>query len=522
MKTTLYTTSEGLNNLTSPHARHGDLSLPLRVAERRLLLLVGDCLMLLVAGIGALTAWVLVRPDAIAVRELIPQYWPWLLGASAAWLALYAIMGGYNLQIAARSRTANPRILAASASYTLAYLLLFFVFSVPPHTWQSLSLFAQVRPLRALPMFFSAGALIAVLVWRNLYIYALANERLQRRVLVVGAGRAGVAVVEAMGKNGDGGYQPVGYIDDDPDKLHTIVTTWAEPAAKRQEHVGVRPVPLPLRVLGDRYALKELILSHGVSTLILAISHDVDAGLLSILIDCLELGVDIIPMPLVYEELTGRVPVEHIGENWKVAIPLHHPGTGTLWPLCKRLIDIALAAIGVICLVLLLPAIATAIYLDTRGPVFYAQERVGKGGRIFRIYKFRSMVADAENGRALWAQEHDPRITLVGKWLRRTHLDELPQFVNILKGDMSVVGPRPERPEFVKQLAEDIPFYRVRHAIRPGATGWGQVRQGYGASTTDALLKLEYDLYYIKHQSLWLDLVILFKTLAHICRLRGR
>jgi lipopolysaccharide/colanic/teichoic acid biosynthesis glycosyltransferase len=181
-----------------------------------------------------------------------------------------------------------------------------------------------------------------------------------------------------------------------------------------------------------------------------------------------------------------------------------------------------LSSLGLALLGLALPVIAAAIYLDSPGPIFYLQERVGQGGRPFQMYKFRSMVPDAERDRAMWASVDDPRVTRTGRLLRATHLDEFPQFVNILKGEMSAVGPRPERPEFVEDLAKEIPFYRVRHAVKPGMAGWGLVRQGYGSSAEDAMLKLEYDLYYIKHQSLWLDMVILLKTIVHTITFRGR
>jgi lipopolysaccharide/colanic/teichoic acid biosynthesis glycosyltransferase len=232
--------------------------------------------------------------------------------------------------------------------------------------------------------------------------------------------------------------------------------------------------------------------------------------------------VDIILMPVLYEQLTGRVPIEHVAAQWCVAMPVGHPGTHGLWPLVKRFIDVVLASIGLALLGLALPLIAAAIHLDSPGPIFYLQERVGQGGQRFHLFKFRSMVSEAESDRAIWASRDDPRVTRVGRLLRATHLDEFPQFVNILKGDMSAVGPRPERPEFVEELATEIPFYRVRHAVKPGMAGWGLVRQGYGASRDDAVLKLQYDLYYIKHQSPWLDLVILLKTIVHTITFRGR
>jgi lipopolysaccharide/colanic/teichoic acid biosynthesis glycosyltransferase len=227
-------------------------------------------------------------------------------------------------------------------------------------------------------------------------------------------------------------------------------------------------------------------------------------------------------MPLLYEQLTGRVPIEHVGENWYVAMPIDHPSTRAIRLMVNRVFDVLSAGVGMLFLLAVLPVIAAAIYLDCPGPIFYRQRRVGKAGRPFWVYKFRSMVPNAENGRAVWAQKDDPRVTRVGALLRKTHIDEFPQFLNILKGEMSAVGPRPERPEFVEVLADCIPFYRVRHAVKPGMAGWGLVKQGYGDSKEDALLKLQYDLYYIKHQSLWLDIIILLKTVMDTIGFRGR
>ena len=190
--------------------------------------------------------------------------------------------------------------------------------------------------------------------------------------------------------------------------------------------------------------------------------------------------------------------------------------------LVKRVMDLVLASIGLLLLGVATPCIAAAIYLDSPGPIFYTQDRVGKGGRRFKAYKFRSMVPDAETEEPVWAAKDDSRITGVGRFLRKTHIDEFPQFVNILKGDMSAVGPRPERPEFVEELARDIPFFRVRHAVRPGMAGWALIKLGYAASREATLLKLQYDLYYVKHQSLWLDIVILLKTIVDSLALRGR
>ena len=188
----------------------------------------------------------------------------------------------------------------------------------------------------------------------------------------------------------------------------------------------------------------------------------------------------------------------------------------------KRAVDIILASIGLLFLFPFTALIGLAIYIDSPGPIFYDQERIGLGGRRFMLWKFRSMRVNAENGKAVWAQKNDSRVTRVGRILRKTHVDEFPQFWNVLKGQMSVVGPRPERPEFVAELEKVIPLYRLRHTVKPGMAGWGLVCQGYGGSDADAWLKLEYDLYYIKHQSSFFDVVILLKTVIDTVAFRGR
>lgn len=342
------------------------------------------------------------------------------------------------------------------------------------------------------------------------FLYPFKGNRLFRRqALIIGAGDAGCTIAQAIAEHGDGTCQIIGFVDDDPDKQGAAL------------NIGSSDVP-GYKVLGNRHALPKLISQHRIDTLILAITQKVDNELLGILIDSLELGVQIVPMPILYEQLTGRVPVEHLDDNWQEVVLLQHPGTRLFNRLIKRISDIILSSLGILCWAPAFPFIALVIYLDSPGPIFYSQERVGKGGRVFRAYKFRSMVPNAEKDKAIWAQENDPRVTHVGHILRKTHIDEFPQFLNILKGEMSAVGPRAERPEFEHELEKEIPFYRVRNCVKPGMAGWGLVNQGYVASVQDARIKLQYDLYYIKHQSLWLDMVILLKTIVDSVTLRGR
>jgi lipopolysaccharide/colanic/teichoic acid biosynthesis glycosyltransferase len=240
------------------------------------------------------------------------------------------------------------------------------------------------------------------------------------------------------------------------------------------------------------------------------------------LLDCQSMGVSVIPMVTLYAALTGRVPVEHVRNEWMLPNALgggqQSLGYRTFvrlvdWTFCL-LIGLALAPLG--------PLIALAIKLESPGPVLYWQMRAGQAGSPFWLVKFRSMVVGAEvDTGAQWAAESDPRTTRVGWFLRRTRLDELPQVWNVLRGEMHLIGPRPERPEFVAQLEEAIPFYRSRLVVKPGLTGWAQVNYRYGNTVEDARVKLEYDLFYAKNRSVWLDLQILARTAVTMVMFRG-
>jgi exopolysaccharide biosynthesis polyprenyl glycosylphosphotransferase len=348
------------------------------------------------------------------------------------------------------------------------------------------------------------------------YLLVLAQGRFRRKVMILGAGWAGRTIFQAITEHAQTIYKVVGFIDDDAGKIGQQVEV--KPPGRDGDISESATAP----ILGSSRDILQIIEQHNVSTLVLAITWDISGELYQVLTDCLQREVEVIPMPLLYEQLTGKVPVEHIGEHWSISMPLGQPGTQIAWHVLKRIFDLFWSSLGMVFLVLVYPFIALAIKLESKGPILYTQERMGRNGKVFRVYKFRSMIQDAETDHAVWAQRDDPRVTRIGKLLRKTHVDEFPQFWNILKGDMSVVGPRPERPEFISDLAKEIPFYRVRLAAKPGMAGWGLIHQGYGATKEDALEKLQYDLYYIKHQSLWLDLYILWRTVLDSLSLGGR
>lgn len=428
----------------------------------------------------------------------------WLLFLFVIWLLLLIIADGYDLRIADSRVQITARLAFAALGVGLIYLLLFFLFARPALligdlTGQSSTFFDLAPPPRLIPVLWLLIGLPLLVIWRLSYIKLITNPRLRRRAVIVGATSSGVALVHDV-RSATKDYEFVGFIDEDWKQL-----------GRRIEGV---------RVLGNHSVLLKLIESRQVDEVIVAFPDTVQGALFQALTYSHEQGIDIKTMTQVYEDVFGQVSVEHLGPYWFLnASNQQYP---TLYRLFKRLMDMAVGLVGTIVLLLLLPVIALAIYIDNPGPIFYRQERSGRGGNTFWVLKFRSMITDAEQlGEAKWAEKHDPRITRVGRFLRRVRLDELPQFINILRGDMSVVGPRPERPQFVEQLEQQIPFYRTRLSVKPGLTGWAQVRYRYTSSVEDTLTKLKYDLYYIKNQSLILDLLIIFRTIAVVLAFRG-
>jgi sugar transferase (PEP-CTERM system associated) len=231
-------------------------------------------------------------------------------------------------------------------------------------------------------------------------------------------------------------------------------------------------------------------------------------------------GIEVIDAVTFYESMNKKLFIENITPSWFIFSSGFR--ISTMLRFCKRLLDIGGALIGLVICLPLFPLVALLIKLDSSGPIFFRQVRVGEGDRLFTIFKLRSMRQDAEVGTgAVWASKDDPRITKLGAFLRKSRLDELPQLINVLRGEMSLVGPRPERPEFVKDLKQEIPFYSERHYMKPGVTGWAQVRYPYGASLQDAVEKLRYDLYYIKNYSLLFDVWVILLTIGVVVFRKG-
>ncbi len=471
----------------------------LTARERRLVLVIID---IVVLNSGFLFSMA-YRPDYKLNWELVIDHPDWFLLLNGLWFFWGYLFQIYDLEKACRFTTAFFPILSAGFLTLGTFLLVPYLSPMLPPSRSPLFITLLV-PVGGL----LAGRAAALLVFGRAVF--------RQKVLIVGAGGAGRTICQAFLDHAQAIYEVVGFVDDDPEKFGNLMSFDHQGGGELQDQKSSFPV------LGSSSQLLEIVVAKGITMIVLSITHEVSGKLYQVLTDSLQQGVEVVPMPLLHEQITGRVPVEHIGNHWSVAMPLEHPGLDKERQFSKRLFDLVFALFGLIFLMMLFPFVAMAIYIDSPGPIFYSQKRLGRYGKIFSIAKFRSMIPKAEKGEAVWAEIDDPRITRVGRFLRKTHIDEFPQFLNILRGEMSVVGPRPERPEFVEKLSEEIPFYRVRLLVKPGMAGWGLIHKGYGASVEDALVKLQYDLYYIKHQSRWLDLYILSQTLINSISFMGR
>jgi exopolysaccharide biosynthesis polyprenyl glycosylphosphotransferase len=475
-------------------------NLSLYLSERKLLLAAMDLALLNSALYFAL----LLRKETNLPRfepttVSFSQELTWYIVLTGLWFLIGSLFEVYDLALAA---SVPHSLKAAWAATALTILIYIFIPYVTPSF-----------PIRRLEAFlFLLFALGGIGLWRAAYALILVQPNFHQRALVIGAGWSGRTVVQAIKETGfkkgnpyyGTGYTVLGFVDDNSEIMGTEVE-------------GVR-------VIGSSRDLMRLVQELHPAELIVAITdtRNINSELFQTILACHQTGVHVTSMASLYERMTGRVPIEHAGRNLQVFLPVEQPATFRTYLLIKRGLDIVSGSAGCVLMAGVTPGIWLLNHMISPGPLFYWQDRVGKGGSTFRLFKFRSMVVDAERDiGAVWASDDDPRVTAVGRFLRRTRLDELPQSLNVLRGDMSLVGPRPERPEFEADLARDIPFYAVRHAVQPGLTGWAQVNYHYTASVEETLVKLQYDLHYLKHQGLLLDLRILMKTIGVVLGFRG-
>lgn len=466
----------------------------LRLGERRAVLLVGDLIMAMISLGISLYFWAssekwLDIPGEFLQKRVNPHPWFYLL--PLIWLILLIEL--YDVHRAGDwGRTIRGVALAALMGLVL-YLALYFYYVDPPRS---------LLPRRGVAGFLIAASFLT-LTWRRLYIRVFTAPQFMRRVLLIGGGRTGQLLLNILKDLFPPPFALVGIVDDDPDKLGTKIEGSV--------------------VLGSSEHLAEIISEKNISDVIVAISGEMQGSMFQALLDAQERGVEIIRMPVVYEELLGRVPIRLLEADWILRSFVDEARVSVFYLLGKRLLDLAGGLLGTLFFLVLLPFISLGILLDDGFPIFYAQIRSGRGGQPYRIIKLRTMRRDAEaDGKPQWAKEDDERATRIGRFLRKTHLDELPQFFNVMRGDMSLVGPRSERPELVELFQQHVPFYRARLLVKPGITGWAQVNFGYASTIDETITKLEYDLYYIKHRSILMDFLILLRTPATMFGFRGR
>jgi exopolysaccharide biosynthesis polyprenyl glycosylphosphotransferase len=410
-------------------------------------------------------------------------------------LAIYinafgAIFEMYNLQVAS-NHFQVLRSTVLTTSTTVLFYLLTPVFSpqLPRNRWQLLVFYAVV--------------FMSLYAWRVIYIRFLASNRfVQNAVLVCDDGQ-----VEELVKNlekVDPHYKIIGYVNSDE-------IIFSDPGYQNAKHI-------------TKEDLTFFVLQNNVFEIVVASqkTEGITTDLYQQLLYLLESGKSIREYTQVYESKTQRIPVQYISRDFYRFFPFSRSNQNKLYLYSARIFEIVFSLIGLGIGLVLLPFILLGNVFLNKGKLFYTQKRVGKDGVVFKIIKFRTMVKNAEKAGAVFAKRNDSRITKFGKFLRKTRIDELPQFINVLKGDMAVIGPRPERPVFVHKIAQMMPFYETRHIIKPGLTGWAQVNYSYGDTLEDSLIKLQYDLYYIKHRSIYLDLDITFRTISTVLFYRGQ
>jgi sugar transferase (PEP-CTERM system associated) len=333
---------------------------------------------------------------------------------------------------------------------------------------------------------------VALFGWRLGFAWLVQLPILVERVYVLGTGERAQRVVQGLRKNPEIGVEIASWTG----KMEGAVTRESV-AAHLMDVVNKQKVHRVIVAMPDRRGTIPM--------------HE--------LLELRMQGVKIEEATTWLEKISGKIEVENLYPSWLVFGQGFRRSTGFI--LSRRVVSVVISLIGLILTLPLLPLIMLAIRLDSKGPVFYTQTRVGKAGRVFKVVKFRTMRQDAEAAGPQWAGDNDPRITRIGKFLRSSRLDEIPQLWCVLRGDMAFVGPRPERPEFIELLSKQIPFYGVRHMVRPGLTGWAQVKYKYGSTVEDSREKLQYDLFYIKNASIGLDLLIMFQTVKTVLLRRG-
>lgn len=454
------------------------------VSERKILLRIMDLVMVFLAiyGLNLYSKFEYILFETENAVALI------LLGV---YVSIFGtVFELYDLQKASKLDTTFRNLVITTSTVVLFYLLTPVLSPYLPEE-------------RIQIVYVYLAIIVSILIWRLIYINLIESPRFYKRVLLVGEVSNIDGLISALDTS-DPNYKIVGFINSEASNPESVKFTGLKEFVAKDF----------LEIIEREKISEVLVASFNTESIIAEVYHD--------LILLMERGFKIREYTQVYEELLYRVPIQFVGKDFYKYFPFSRSNDNKLYIFFHRAFDVVISIVGLIIGVLLLPFILIGNLIGNKGPIFYSQERVGRNSKPFRILKLRTMVVNAEQDGAKWAQKDDKRVTAFGRFLRNSRLDEIPQFYNVLKGDMSIIGPRPERPFFVSELSRIIPFYETRHIIKPGLTGWAQVSTRYGSSIDDSLTKLQYDLYYIKHRSVFLDFSISIKTLSTILYYRGQ
>ena len=456
------------------------------ISERKILLRVFDVLFVLLA---LYLVGIIFKFNYFNISTT-NYYWTIVLGIYITTIGTVFEM--YNLQVASNQFQIIKSIVLTSSTTVLIYLLT--------------PIFTPALPSNRLQIvFFYLAILLSLFLWRLLYVKFLASSRFVKKVILICDKDQLEELVLGL-ENVDPHYKVTGYINSDSNPKGV-------PKRKKDFVANI-----------DIDQLEKFVVENSVSEVVIASqkTDGITVNLYNQLIHLLENGYIIREYTQVYENITQRIPVQYVARDFYRYFPFSRSNQNQLYLSIARIVEIAISVIGLAVGIVLVPFILLGNALGNRGKLFYTQERVGKNGHIFKILKLRTMVKNAETHGAVFTTVNDSRVTAFGKFLRKARVDEFPQFLNVLKGEMAVIGPRPERPVFVNEIAEVMPFYETRHVIKPGLTGWAQVNYAYGETIDDSLIKLQYDLYYIKHRSVFLDINIMLKTFSTILFYRGQ
>ncbi|NJX15058.1 exopolysaccharide biosynthesis polyprenyl glycosylphosphotransferase [Tamlana crocina] len=459
-------------------------SIHFNISERKILLRVFDVVSIL------LVLYCVSNTFHFDYFTITAKNWRWVFV-----LILYISVFGTIFELYDLQKSSKIEKISSSIVFTVSTTVLFY-FLTP--------FFTPVLPDNRLQiLFFYFSILVALFLWRWAYISFIVSPRFYKRVLIIGE-TSNIETIFDTFKLADPNYKIVGFVNCETTK-----------AAAVKFNAVPQYSPKQIREIVEEGSLSEIVVASYSS-------ENITSEIYYTLIKLLEEGFPIKEYTQVYEDLTQRIPVQFVGKDFYKYFPFSRNNQNKLYLFFHRFFDVVISVLGLVIGAVLLPLVLLGNLLGNRGALFYTQERVGKNGKVFKIIKFRTMVKDAEQNGAVWSTKGDVRITPFGKFMRNTRIDEIPQFINILKGEMSLIGPRPERPVFVKELSHMLPFYETRHMVKPGLTGWAQVKTRYGSSFDDSLLKLQYDLYYIKHRGFFLDMNVLVKTLSTVIFFRGQ